>query len=287
MGTTAGTGSAGEVREPRASKPDSRRSFCMGAKTGVRAGAAMGASVGDIRPGGVITDSTVISHGELISSPGPPGAELCVSSTELPKESAVIHKAACRAERGERSALDHPLGHNEGAEPARAKEKGHVKRQGGLNDQRKQRGRTYEKERRKKPRRVTGGWVPSELRLGMLIVTTVIIIIIIIIIITSKCNAVIIIIIKRYIIIIIIIIIIVQRHNESERTLPPKISRVGAAADSVVVVSMVVVVVVEEGVGAAVGAAMGAMMVGASLKVGGLRTGGPVSAGIMANRSSS
>lgn len=52
IGTTAGTGSAGEVREPRASKPDSRRSFCMGAKTGVRAGAAMGASVGDIRPGG-------------------------------------------------------------------------------------------------------------------------------------------------------------------------------------------------------------------------------------------
>lgn len=71
------------------------------------------------------------------------------------------------------------------------------------------------------------------------------------------------------------------RHNESEKTLPPKISRVGAAAESVVVS------VVVAGVGAA-GAAMGAMMVGASLEVGGvMAAAAPVSAGFIANRSSS
>lgn len=52
IGTAAGTGGAGEVREPRASKPDSRRLFCTGAKAGTRAGAAVGARVGDIRPEG-------------------------------------------------------------------------------------------------------------------------------------------------------------------------------------------------------------------------------------------
>lgn len=54
--TAAGKGGVGEVREPRTSKPDSRRSFCTGpearagAKAGARAGAAVGARVGDIRP---------------------------------------------------------------------------------------------------------------------------------------------------------------------------------------------------------------------------------------------
>lgn len=54
----AGTGGVGEVREPRTSKPDSRRSFCTGAearagaKAGARAGAAVGARVGDIKPEG-------------------------------------------------------------------------------------------------------------------------------------------------------------------------------------------------------------------------------------------
>lgn len=49
----AGTGAAGEGREPRLSKPDSRRSFCTGAgaMAGVKAGAAaVGARVGDMRP---------------------------------------------------------------------------------------------------------------------------------------------------------------------------------------------------------------------------------------------
>lgn len=90
-----------------------------------------------------------------------------------------------------------------------------------------------------------------------------------------------------------------ERQNESERTLPPKISRVGAAADSVVVVVVVVVVVsavaevvvvvvvvvVEEGEGAAMGASVGASMVGASAEVGGVMD--PVSVGLIANRSSS
>jgi len=50
---------------------------------------------------------------------------------------------------------------------------------------------------------------------------------------------------------------------------------------------VVVVVVVEEGVGAA-GAAMGAMMVGASLEVGGVMAEeAPVSVGLIANRSNS
>lgn len=58
IGTAAGAGGVGEVREPRASKPDSRRSFCTGAgagagaKAGARAGAAVGARVRDIRPVG-------------------------------------------------------------------------------------------------------------------------------------------------------------------------------------------------------------------------------------------
>lgn len=52
--TAAGTGGVGEGSEPRASKPDSRRSFCnrAGAKAGARAGAELGARVGDIRPEG-------------------------------------------------------------------------------------------------------------------------------------------------------------------------------------------------------------------------------------------
>lgn len=73
------------------------------------------------------------------------------------------------------------------------------------------------------------------------------------------------------------------------KTLPPKISRVGTAADSVVVVSVaaVVVVVVEGGAGA-VGAAMGAMVVGASLQVGGVvAVLASVLEGLIANRSSS
>lgn len=55
---TAGTGAVGDGREPRVSKPDSRRLFCTGvrAKAGVRAGArtgaGLGARVGDIRPDG-------------------------------------------------------------------------------------------------------------------------------------------------------------------------------------------------------------------------------------------
>lgn len=48
------TGGVGDGREPRASKPDSRRSFCTeagaGAK-GAKAAAVVGARVGDIRPG--------------------------------------------------------------------------------------------------------------------------------------------------------------------------------------------------------------------------------------------
>lgn len=58
IGAAAGTGGVGAVREPRASKPDSRRSFWAGAeagagaKAGARAGAAVGARVGDIRPEG-------------------------------------------------------------------------------------------------------------------------------------------------------------------------------------------------------------------------------------------
>ena len=60
IGTAARAGGVGEVREPRASKPDSRRSFCTGAgagagagaKAGARAGAAVGARVRDIRPEG-------------------------------------------------------------------------------------------------------------------------------------------------------------------------------------------------------------------------------------------
>lgn len=52
--TAAGTGAVGEGREPRVSKPVSRRSFCTGAgaKAGARAWAAVGARVGDIRPEG-------------------------------------------------------------------------------------------------------------------------------------------------------------------------------------------------------------------------------------------
>lgn len=47
----AGTGAAGEGREPTLSKPDSRRSFCAGAMAGAKAGtAAVGARVGDMRP---------------------------------------------------------------------------------------------------------------------------------------------------------------------------------------------------------------------------------------------
>lgn len=45
----AGTGAAGEGRESTLSKPDSRRSFCAGAKAGA---AAVGARVGDMRPEG-------------------------------------------------------------------------------------------------------------------------------------------------------------------------------------------------------------------------------------------
>lgn len=51
-------------------------------------------------------------------------------------------------------------------------------------------------------------------------------------------------------------------------------------------VVVVVVVVVEEGVGTA-RAAIGAAMVGASLEVGGVTVAAPVSAGLIANRSSS
>lgn len=48
---TAGTGGVGEGSEPRASNPDSRKSFCTGAgaKAGARAGATVGARVGDMR----------------------------------------------------------------------------------------------------------------------------------------------------------------------------------------------------------------------------------------------
>lgn len=54
--TAAGTGAVGEGREPRVSKPVSRRSFWTGAgakagaRAGARAGAVVGARVGDIRP---------------------------------------------------------------------------------------------------------------------------------------------------------------------------------------------------------------------------------------------
>lgn len=55
--TAAGTGGVGEGREPRASKLDSKRSSCTRAEAGAgakgaRAGAAVGARVGDIRPEG-------------------------------------------------------------------------------------------------------------------------------------------------------------------------------------------------------------------------------------------
>ena len=60
-GTEAGIGGVGEGKEPRASKPDSRRSFWRGARAGamagaragarVRAGAAVGARLGEISPG--------------------------------------------------------------------------------------------------------------------------------------------------------------------------------------------------------------------------------------------
>lgn len=113
----AGTGAAGEGREPTLSKPDSRRSFCTGATAGARAGVAVGARVGDMRPerekrnksahpntseGGihfVFSTSTNINKRELNysitersvppsrSSPGAPGADVSVSSTEPPKES--------------------------------------------------------------------------------------------------------------------------------------------------------------------------------------------------------
>lgn len=72
------------------------------------------------------------------------------------------------------------------------------------------------------------------------------------------------------------------------RTLPPKISRVGMAADSVVVVSVAAVVAVVEGGAGAEGAAMGAMVVGASLEVGGVMAVlASVLEGLIANRSSS
>lgn len=49
IGTAAaGTGGVGEGRGPRASKPDSRRSFWT--KAEAKAAAAVGARVGDIRP---------------------------------------------------------------------------------------------------------------------------------------------------------------------------------------------------------------------------------------------
>lgn len=68
--TAAGTGGVGEGREPRASKPDSRRSFCTGAGAGAgakgaRAGAAVGARVGDIRPEGRNTDYITKMHAVL------------------------------------------------------------------------------------------------------------------------------------------------------------------------------------------------------------------------------
>lgn len=52
VAAAAGTGAAGEGREPTLSKPDSRRSFCAGAMAGAKAGAAaaVGARVGDMRP---------------------------------------------------------------------------------------------------------------------------------------------------------------------------------------------------------------------------------------------
>lgn len=62
IGTAAGTGGAGEPREPRASKLDSRRLFCSGAKAGARAGAAVGARVGDIRPEGDNTQDCAMQH---------------------------------------------------------------------------------------------------------------------------------------------------------------------------------------------------------------------------------
>lgn len=66
--TAAGTGAVGEGREPRVSKPVSRRSFWTGAgakagaRAGARAGAAVGARVGDIRPEGGITDRIDRKH---------------------------------------------------------------------------------------------------------------------------------------------------------------------------------------------------------------------------------
>lgn len=47
--TEAGTGAVGDGRDPRVSKPVSRRSFCTGARAGAGV-RAVGARVGDIRP---------------------------------------------------------------------------------------------------------------------------------------------------------------------------------------------------------------------------------------------
>lgn len=68
--TAAGTGGVGEGREPRASKPDSRRSFCTGTEAGAgakgaRAAAAVGARVGDIRPEGRNRDYITKMHAAL------------------------------------------------------------------------------------------------------------------------------------------------------------------------------------------------------------------------------
>lgn len=47
--TEAGTGAVGDGRDPRVSKPVSRRSFCTGARAGAGV-RAVGARVGDINP---------------------------------------------------------------------------------------------------------------------------------------------------------------------------------------------------------------------------------------------
>lgn len=47
--TEAGTGAVGDGRDPRVSKPVSRRSFCTGARAGAGV-RAVGARVGDMRP---------------------------------------------------------------------------------------------------------------------------------------------------------------------------------------------------------------------------------------------
>lgn len=69
--TAAGTGGAGAEREPRASKPDSRRSPCTGAgaKAGARAGAAVGARVGDIRPEGGTESTVTVTSGSTAIRP--------------------------------------------------------------------------------------------------------------------------------------------------------------------------------------------------------------------------